>query len=113
MADGSGVHFLGRTLAPTDGVPMTAPQIRLYKAGFCPYCIAASRFLREVKGVELEEIDLTGDNDARMALVKRSGGKRTVPQIWIGDVHVGGYDELRALDARGELDPLLSGAATH
>ena len=84
------------------------PLITLYKAGFCPYCIAALRFLREVKGVEVEEIDLTGDRTARVELMKRAGGKRTVPQIWIGDTHVGGYDELRALDRRGGLDPLLA-----
>ena len=84
------------------------PRIVLYKAGFCPYCIAAGRFLREVKGVEFEEIDLTGDHEARIALMRRAGGKRTVPQIWIGDVHVGGYDELRALDRSGGLDPLLN-----
>jgi glutaredoxin 3 len=88
---------------------MSTPTITLYKAGFCPYCVAASRFLREVKGVELTEIDLTGDHDGRLALVKRAGGKRTVPQIWIGETHVGGYDELRALDRAGGLDPLLAG----
>lgn len=84
-------------------------QVKLYKAGFCPYCIAASRFLREVKQVEVEEIDLTGDREARLDLMRRSGGKRTVPQIWVGETHVGGYDELRALDRSGGLDPLLAG----
>ncbi len=89
---------------------MSTPRITLYKAGFCPYCVAAGRFLREVKGVEVHEIDLTGDHEGRMALVETSGGKRTVPQIWIGETHVGGYDELRALDRSGGLDPLLAGA---
>jgi len=83
--------------------------VRLYKAGLCPYCVAASRYLREIKGVEVEEIDLTGDTPARIDLMKRAGGKRTVPQIWVGDTHVGGYDELRALDREGGLDPLLAG----
>ena len=83
--------------------------VRLYKAGFCPYCVAAARYLREIKGVEVEEIDLTGDTPARIDLMKRAGGKRTVPQIWVGDTHVGGYDELRALDRAGGLDPLLAG----
>jgi len=83
-------------------------QVVLYKAGFCPYCVAATRFLREVKGVEVTEIDLTGDLDGRRDLVARAGGKRTVPQIWIGEVHVGGYDELRALDRQGGLDSLLT-----
>jgi glutaredoxin 3 len=84
------------------------PHITLYKAGFCPYCIAALRYLREVKGVEVEEIDLTGDRDARVELMYRAGGKKTVPHIWIGDTHVGGYDELRAMDRQGQLDGLLA-----
>lgn len=85
------------------------PQITLYKAGICPYCVAAARFLREVKKVAVQEIDLSGDHAARLDLMQRAGGRRTVPQIWIGDTHVGGYDDLRALDARGGLDPLLVG----
>jgi len=85
------------------------PKIVLYKSGFCPYCTAASRFLREVKKVQVDEIDLTGDDEGRMELMRRAGGRRTVPQIWIGDTHVGGYDDLRSLDARGGLDPLLRG----
>ena len=55
------------------------PPIKLYKAGFCPYCIAAARFLREVKGVEVEEIDLTGDDEGRMDLYRRTG-RRTVEE---------------------------------
>jgi glutaredoxin 3 len=82
-------------------------KVKLYKSGFCPYCVAATRFLREIKDVEVDEIDLTGDHAARIDLMRRSGGKRTVPQIWIGDTHIGGYDEMRALDRRGELDVLL------
>lgn len=81
--------------------------IKMYKTQACPYCVAAGRFLREIKGVELEEIDLTGDHAARIDLMERSG-QRTVPQIWIGETHVGGYDELRALDRAGGLDPLLA-----
>lgn len=84
-------------------------SVTLYKAGICPFCVAAARFLREIKGVEVQEIDLTGDHQARLDLMKRAGGLRTVPQIWIGDTHVGGYDALRALDQRGGLDPLLQG----
>ncbi len=92
-------------------LPQSDRPVVIYKTQRCPYCVAASRFLREIKGVgddDIAEIDLTGDHDARMALAQRSG-MRTVPQIWIGDTHVGGYDELRALDARGGLDPLLGG----
>ena len=57
--------------------------------------------------MEVQEVDLTGDHEARIDLMRRAGGKRTVPQIWIGDTHIGGYDEMRALDRRGGLDPLL------
>ena len=83
------------------------PRIRVFKTQRCSYCVMAIRFLREVKGVELEEIDLTGDWDARKELMERTR-QRTVPQIYIGDTHVGGYDELRALDRSGGLDPLLA-----
>ena len=81
-------------------------KVRVYKAIPCSFCRAAIRFLQEVKGVEVEVIDLTGNHEARMEIVRRTG-RRTVPQIYIGDKHIGGYDDLRALDAKGELDPLL------
>ena len=84
------------------------PKVVMYKATPCPFCTAAYRFLTELKGVEVEQIDLTGDTPARMALMQRTG-QRTVPQIYVGEHHVGGYDDLRALDARGGLDPLLAG----
>ena len=83
------------------------PDIVIYTAGFCAYCVAAKRFLRQKKNVEFREIDLTSDPDARLALATRTG-QRTVPQIFIGDRHIGGYTDLRALDAAGELDPLLT-----
>ncbi len=83
------------------------PNIRIYSTRWCGYCHAAKRFLAEVKSVEFEEIDLTGDSDGRHDLRARSGS-HTVPQIYIGEVHVGGYDDMRAMDARGELDPLLA-----
>jgi len=81
-------------------------QIVMYKSGRCGYCSAALRYLNEKKGQEVEVIDLTGDFEARQDLVRRSG-QRTVPQIWVGETHVGGYDDLRALDMAGGLDPLL------
>ena len=83
------------------------PKVTLYKSDPCSYCRAAIRFLREIKGVEPEIIDLTGDFDARMALVQKTRS-RTVPQIYVGDVHIGGYDEMRAMDAAGRLDALLN-----
>ena len=85
---------------------MSHAPVRIYKTQACPYCIAASRFLREVKKVSIEEIDLTFDPDGRADLVARTG-RRTVPQIWVGETHVGGYDDLRALDQRKGLDPIL------
>lgn len=81
--------------------------IVVYKTMFCGYCTSALRFLREVKKVaDIEEIDLTFDGAAREALTTRTG-QRTVPQIFVGETHVGGYDDLRALDRAGGLDPLL------
>lgn len=84
------------------------PTVTIYKTRFCPYCIAASRFLRKVKHVEVQEIDLS-DDDAGLEDLERRTGRQTVPQIWIGERHVGGYDDLRALEARGELDLILKG----
>jgi glutaredoxin 3 len=92
-------------LAAADG-----PGVVIYKTQRCPYCVAASRYLREVKGVEPIEIDLTRDMDARMAL-KEKTGSRTVPQIFISGQHIGGYDDLRALERQGGLDPLLADEA--
>jgi glutaredoxin 3 len=84
------------------------PKVIMYKSNPCPYCNAAYRFLTELKGVEVEQIDLTGDRAARMDLMERTG-QRTVPQIYVGEHHIGGYEDLRALDAQGGLDPLLAG----
>ncbi len=81
-------------------------KIELYSSDYCPYCVKAKALL-ERKGVDFEEIDVTNDDDARMALVKRSNGMRTVPQIFIDDKHIGGCDDLYALDSKGELDSLL------
>lgn len=80
-------------------------KVTIYSTDYCGYCRAAKRFF-EQKGVPYEEIDLSGDDAGRAALQQRTG-RTTVPQIFVGDVHVGGYDDLRALDGRGGLDPLL------
>jgi glutaredoxin 3 len=84
------------------------PKITIYTTPFCPYCHRAKRLLAQ-KGARFEEIDVSGDWDAREALVERAGGRTTVPQIWIGDTHVGGSDELYALERAGKLDALLAG----
>lgn len=79
--------------------------VTIFSTQWCPYCVAAKRFLTE-KGVPWEEIDLTEDDAGRAALVERSG-RRTVPQIYVGEHHIGGYDDLRALDSKGGLAPLV------
>jgi len=79
--------------------------VRIYTTQTCPYCVRAKRLLQE-KNVPYQEIDVSGDDDARLRLMETTG-RRTVPQIFIGDKHVGGSDDLHALDARGELDGLL------
>ena len=83
------------------------PKITIYTTPYCPYCHRAKRLLAQ-KGAAFEEIDVSGDWDAREALVERAGGRTTVPQIWIGDTHVGGSDELYALERAGKLDALLA-----
>ena len=85
--------------------------VTLYTTSWCPYC-ARAKALLERKGVAWTEINLEDEPQRRAEMVARSGGQRSVPQIFIGDRHVGGSDELRDLDVSGELDQLL-GAATH
>ncbi|MGI9384427.1 MAG: glutaredoxin 3 [Methyloligellaceae bacterium] len=82
-------------------------QVTIYTAMLCPYCHAAKRLLSE-KGVDVNEIDTTFSRGRRAEMRDRSAGAHTVPQIFIGDVHVGGCDELYALDEQGKLDALLS-----
>ena len=82
------------------------PKVQIYSTDWCPYCNAAKSLLED-KGVPYEEIDVT-EPSLRHAMVERAHGRRTVPQIFIGDLHVGGYDDLSRLERRGELDPLLA-----
>ncbi len=79
----------------------------MYATGWCPYC-ARARGLLERKGIEIEEIDIDARPDARAEMVRRSG-RQTVPQIFIGEILVGGSDDLHALEASGGLAPLLEG----
>lgn len=83
--------------------------VTVYTKAFCPYCTRALSLLKR-KGAEVTEIDATFDKQSRAEMVQRSGGRRTYPQIFIGDRHVGGCDDLHDLEARGGLDPLLTGA---
>jgi glutaredoxin 3 len=86
---------------------MSRPDVVVYLAGWCPYCQRA-RGLLSNKGVQFREIDVDDDPKLREEMVARSG-RRTVPQIFIGEKHVGGCDDLFALDGRGELDRLIQG----
>ncbi|HTQ13948.1 MAG TPA: glutaredoxin 3 [Rhizomicrobium sp.] len=85
------------------------PKVTIYTTPICPYCVRAKHLLKK-KGVAVEEIDVFMDSDARAQMERKSGGCRTVPQIFVGDTHVGGCDDLYALDRAGRLDPLLAGA---
>jgi glutaredoxin 3 len=81
--------------------------VEIYTTPFCPYCHAAKRLL-DRKRVRYTEIDVSRDPGLRHVMVQRANGRRTVPQIFIGDTHVGGSDDLHALEAAGKLDPLLA-----
>ena len=89
---------------------LKAPRVTMYTAGYCGYCVRAERLLA-ARGVDdILKIRVDEEPAERVAMVKRSG-RRTVPQIYIGDRHVGGYDDLAALDRAGNLIALLGGEA--
>ena len=81
--------------------------VRIYTTPICPYCVRAKSLLSK-KGVAFEEIDIFMSEEVRQEMLANSGGARTVPQIFVGDTHVGGCDDLYALDNAGKLDPLLA-----
>ena len=82
--------------------------VEIYTTRYCPYCNAAKALLKR-KGVTYSEIDVSRDWERRDEMIQRANGRMTVPQIFIGPVHVGGSDELHALERAGKLDPLLIG----
>ncbi len=84
-------------------------RVVIYTTPFCPYCHAAKTLLA-AKGVSFEEIDVGTDPRLRAEMTQRAGGRRTVPQIFIDETHVGGCDDLHALDRQGRLDALLAAA---
>jgi len=84
------------------------PHVEIYTRAFCPYCSRALALLRD-KGVTFEEHDITMGGPERTEMIQRAHGRATVPQIFIGDRHVGGCDDLMALEAGGKLDALLAG----
>ncbi len=81
-------------------------RVVIYTRALCGYCSAALRLLRN-KGVDFDEIDVTFKPALRKEMIERAGGRSTVPQIFIDGAHIGGYDEMAALDRAGELDALL------
>ena len=82
------------------------PRIEIYTKFLCPYCARAKRLLSE-KGVDFEEYDITTGGEKRAEMLQRSNGRTTVPQIFIDGTHVGGSDDIHALDRQGKLDPML------
>ncbi len=96
---------------PPRDAARNAPPVVMYTKTWCPYCVMAKRLL-VAKGVEVEEINVERDADALETMLERSGGRRTVPQIFIGAEHVGGYDDLAALERAGRLGALLTSGAT-
>ncbi len=85
---------------------VTMAKIEIYTSPYCGYCARAKRLL-DSKKAAYTEVDVSSDNELRDKMILRAGGRRTVPQIFIDGKHVGGSDDLQALDATGGLDPLL------
>ncbi|MDO5611699.1 MAG: glutaredoxin 3 [Paracoccus sp. (in: a-proteobacteria)] len=83
------------------------PRIEIYATATCPYCNAAKALLTK-KGASFENIDVGAQPELRAKMTQRAGGRRTVPQIFIDGKHIGGSDDLHALDRDGKLDPLLN-----
>ena len=84
------------------------PPVKIYTTRYCPFCNAAKALLKR-KGVAFSEFDVGANWDRRGEMIRRANGRMTVPQIFIGAMHVGGSDELHALEHAGKLDPLLAG----
>jgi glutaredoxin 3 len=82
-------------------------KIEIYTTSWCPYCISAKALLKR-KNLAFSEIDVSGDPTGRRKMIERANGRMTVPQIFIGDTHVGGSDDLHELERAGRLDPLLA-----
>jgi glutaredoxin 3 len=82
------------------------PIVEIFTTRWCPYCHSAKALLKR-KGIAFTEIDVSGDWDGRQKMIQRANGRTTVPQIFVGNAHVGGFDDLHALERAGKLDPLL------
>ncbi len=83
------------------------PAVTIYTTRFCPYCLMAKRLLAK-KNIAFHEIAVDGRPDLREEMTAKAGGRTSVPQIWIGEMHVGGCDELYELEQEGKLDQLLA-----
>ncbi|GAA0517395.1 glutaredoxin 3 [Pigmentiphaga sp. GD03639] len=86
-------------------------KVLMYSTGYCPFCMRAEMLLKQRGVQEIEKVRIDAEPERRAEMIERTG-RRTVPQIYIGDTHVGGFDELAALDRAGGLQPLLAGQAT-
>ncbi|WP_300377671.1 glutaredoxin 3 [Henriciella sp.] len=84
-------------------------KVTIYTRAFCPFCTRAVSLLQQ-KGVDFTEIDAGMDPDKKQEMVSRANGARTFPQIFVGDIHVGGCDEMMALEKSGKLDPMIEAA---
>jgi len=89
-----------------NGEPCVVPHAEIYTSGFCGFCVAAKNFLKN-RGVEWTEVRIDQEAGKLAEMLERSGGRRTVPQIFIGGVHVGGFDDLVAADRNGKLAQLF------
>ena len=85
------------------------PQVTIYTKPYCPYCVRAVSLL-EKKGVEFTEVEAAFDPEKRKEMIQRANGRATFPQIFVGDEHIGGCDDMMALEYAGKLDPLLQAA---
>jgi glutaredoxin 3 len=94
-------------VSPLQCAGPSMPTVEIYTTPWCGYCRAAKALLTR-KGVSFKEIDVEGDPARRAEMIARAGGRYTVPQIFVGTTHVGGSDDLHALDRAGKLDPLLA-----
>lgn len=81
-------------------------KVEVYTKDYCPYCVKAKDLLQK-KGVKFTQIDVTNNDKLREELVHKANGRKTLPQIFINEISIGGYDDLYALDSRGELDKML------
>jgi glutaredoxin 3 len=86
-------------------------SVEIYTTAFCPYCGWAKELLNK-KGIAFREIDVGGNWALRAQMSERAAGRTTVPQIFVGTIHIGGCDDLYALEEEGKLDPLLNGSAS-